>query len=480
MKTLAFDPAGCFGERLGSPAATSDGVAFSLTKLLSPTELLSLEETRRQLVMQAATATAAGTADHLAAAPQHLLHDYNTTRPTSTLYQLLRTANRLRDQVDRVVVLAPTATRLAIQALMQACCDPFFNELSRGERGSRPRLYLDGDHWDNDIAQGLLRLLGVSPTATAIERPDVLERRWAVVVIDPATCEPRAHPQELPGRPPSPLGAAWERYAAALRSECREDVAAMAQRVTFVVGPQSPWNECTYALPGVERFLLAHQGTTPNTEQGVDQGAHQRDEFDSLFSVATLLPAAILGIDVVKLLHAAAAMQRCFEQSPVGSNPVLDYVATWEQLRRDGRAQGQRWLSASPSLRVLAEWTERLLGSTTSQEVEAVAATRIGLEQWRCDPLPVTLPVPLPVTLPGTNQPSGEPGGSAHLPRLAREAEQRELQRAREAGWPRAMLRMTRADEEGLGQFFQMLLLVRECQRLRAAQAVKDSAAGTC
>jgi hypothetical protein len=112
--------------------------------------------------------------------PDRLLADYGTKRPESELYAMLRTARRIRDAVDRVVVLGGGADIMGVRAVFEACCHPFHNELSRGERGGRPRLSFEGFRFDNDSAQGLLDL--VAPHGRP--RGDDLLDRWAMVVVD--------------------------------------------------------------------------------------------------------------------------------------------------------------------------------------------------------------------------------------------------------------------------------------------------------
>ena len=111
--------------------------------------------------------------------PERLLADYNTKRPESELFAILQTARRIRDAVDRVVVLGIGGSYMGTRALFEACCHPFHNELPRGERGGRPRLSFEGFNMDNDSVQGLLDL--VAPHGKP--RGDDLLDRWAALVV---------------------------------------------------------------------------------------------------------------------------------------------------------------------------------------------------------------------------------------------------------------------------------------------------------
>ena len=111
--------------------------------------------------------------------PERLLKEYEADRKQSELGRLFRLANRLQEQVDRVVVLGIGGSYMGAKALMDACCQPYWNELTRGERGSKPRMYFEGNNVDNDASQGLLHLL----SNKRIGMNDDDRRPWALVVI---------------------------------------------------------------------------------------------------------------------------------------------------------------------------------------------------------------------------------------------------------------------------------------------------------
>ena len=70
----------------------------------------------------------------------------------------------------------------------------------------------------------------------------------------------------------------------------------------------------------------------------------------SVLSPVGLLPAAVLGLDVVKLLEGAAAMNERFRTAPPRENPALDYagVCRLMEIRRGA------------TIRVLSTWGKRL------------------------------------------------------------------------------------------------------------------------
>ncbi len=109
--------------------------------------------------------------------PERLLDAYQSDRDRSELGRILNTAARIRDAVDKVVVLGIGGSYMGARALMETCCQPYFNEYSRAERGGRPRMYFEGNNVDNDWSQALLHFLQVD------SQGDGPLGKWAIVVI---------------------------------------------------------------------------------------------------------------------------------------------------------------------------------------------------------------------------------------------------------------------------------------------------------
>ncbi len=106
--------------------------------------------------------------------PRRLFGEYEKDRHGSELGRLFKLATNMHKKVDRVVVLGIGGSYMGARALMEGCCQPYWNELSRGDRGSRPRLYFEGNNVDNDATQGLLHLLGADKKQVASGEAD----RW--------------------------------------------------------------------------------------------------------------------------------------------------------------------------------------------------------------------------------------------------------------------------------------------------------------
>lgn len=438
MKTVTYDPSGCFLEWTGLTAASLQALAPRLTAARDEVLGADLDLYRSGGPVPAAkNPLDAGFLE----LPQRLLDEYSAERTTSELYRILKTAHRLRDLVDRVVVLGIGGSYMGAKALMDACCDPYFNEQNRGERGSRPRMYFEGNNVDNDATQGLLRLLGHGRPATR------LDDRWGIVVISKSggTIE---------------TAVAFRQFLAALRKSVGDDPQQLAQLVIPVTGDSGRLHELSKVLGCPETFP-------------VPDGVGGRF---SIFSAVGLLPAAILGIDVIRLLEGAVAMNEHFRTAPVGANAVLDYVGV-SHLLETGYGATTRVLSVwAKSLETMGLWYDQLLAESLGKaELGATPFTTVNtrdlhsraqqhqegrrdklitnvvVDQWRCDPLAVgrsefdqdklndiadrTLPELMSAAVAGTNQSyhsDGRPTADFHLPRV---------------------------DEASLGQFFQLLML---------------------
>ncbi|MFM8951516.1 MAG: glucose-6-phosphate isomerase [Planctomycetaceae bacterium] len=249
--------------------------------------------------------------------PDRLLADYQTSRTTSELFAILQAARRIREAVDRVIVLGIGGSYMGTRALFEACCHPFHNELPRGERGGRPRLSFEGFNMDNDSAQGLLDL--VAPAGAP--RSDDLLDRWAVLVVSKSggTLE---------------TAIATRLFLQGLAASVGGDTAQLAQRVVPITGKSGRLADLAKAIGCPDVF-------------DIPDGVGGRF---SVFTAVGLLPASIVGIDVVRLLEGAAAMNRRFREAPVAENPVLQYVGVGHLAEAKMGA----------TIRVLSAWSNRL------------------------------------------------------------------------------------------------------------------------
>ncbi len=87
----------------------------------------------------------------------------------------------------------------------------------------------------------------------------------------------------------------------------------------------------------------------------------------SVLSLFGLVPAALLGLDITRLLDRAAEMaERCRKQDEVATNPGAYLGAAMGSLARTGRDKVT--IIASPSLTTFGLWVEQLLAESTGKE----------------------------------------------------------------------------------------------------------------
>ncbi len=372
--------------------------------------------------------------------PNRLLSEYKQNRETSELGRILRTARRLRDSVDRVVILGIGGSYMGAKALMDACLHPYHNELPRSARGAVPRIYFDGNNADNDATQGLIELLRI-PSASAAENA------WGIAVVSKSggTME---------------TAVALRIFLKELSTACGGNAQEVASRVVPVTGRSGKLFELSKALGCPDVFE-------------VPEGVGGRY---SVLSAVGLLPAAIMGIDVVRLLEGATAMNQHFRMAPSGQNAVLQYTGVCHLMESE-RIMNIRILSVwSRMLESLGLWYDQLMAeslgkaergatpltvvntrdlhSRAQQHQEGARdklITNLALQRFRCDPLAVGSS--------SLDQDGLNAIASRRYPDLMNAAFAATNQSYRDDGRPTATIYLPGSDEHSLGQFFQMMML---------------------
>lgn len=434
MKPLALDTSGLF--------VKGTGILHAEYEALAP----ALREVHREVVETDAQLYAAGTVppekQPLDAAffdmPERLLDDYRRRRDESELGRVLKIARRLQETVDRVVVLGIGGSYMGARALMEACCQPYFNELSRGDRGGKPRLYFEGNNVDNDAVQGLLHLLG------ARRNPQSLDERWAIIVISKSggTME---------------TAVAFRIFLEAMRQSCGAE--AIRDLVVPITGAGGRLEVLANELGCRDRLP-------------VPEGVGGR--FSVLSSVG-LLPAAVLGLNVVTLLEGAIAMNEHFRSGHPGSNCVLDYVAACHAAEKQG-FQIRVMSVWSKALESVGLWYDQLLAeSLGKQELGATPLTTVNTrdlhsraqqhQEGRRDKLVTNIIVdrwrtdPLRVGRSEHNQDQLNDLAERTLPEIMSAAIQGTNQALHDVGRPTVDIHLPAVDEHAIGQLFQMLML---------------------
>jgi glucose-6-phosphate isomerase len=264
--------------------------------------------------------------------PQKTLDNHRRKGDASELGLVLKHARRLREQADRVVILGIGGSSLGGRALFEALCSSYHNELPPERRLGTPRLYFEGDSFDNDAFQDLLELL----ENTCVD-PEMRDERWGVVVISKSggTLETAAAYRIL-------------RRSAAEYYGNRSD--RLRQLFLPVTGPSGKLRDLCRA----DGYADADVHTIPDNVGGRY----------SVLTPAGLLPAAVMGLDVRALLLGAATMTRRFLEEPFERNPVLQYAAV-NYLITEECAKPIRVLSIwSKKLRAVGEWYDQLLAES--------------------------------------------------------------------------------------------------------------------
>jgi hypothetical protein len=337
--------------------------------------------------------------DAASASLVRLLDEYKTNRRNGLLGRILAAAKKLRDAADRAVLLSsPSAVGLA-QALFAACCHPFHNDLPRGHRGGRPRVYFAPANADNDLLQGLLDALN-APAANeaAIESAD---NDWSLVIADDGT-----------GR----------QLVAELSAVLLDS---LPQRKPH--HPASVFVVCDESSPLVklsQRFELTTI-TIPNNKS-------------PLLHPGVLLAASVMGMDIVKLLRGAVFSATRFALSPPGDNPAFDLAILPQLAAGKQKLLGWEVEASVSSLQPLADWLSR-----DCKTFDSKFFVQLITEAVRFDRLRVKL--------------SAKGKASVYLNDLAGQQTQAVAEKYWAKGIPTAAIRIRNFDEHAIGQILETL-----------------------
>ncbi|QGJ69641.1 Glucose-6-phosphate isomerase [Planctomycetales bacterium 10988] len=373
--------------------------------------------------------------------PDRLLKAYEEEGDESELGQIIAAAKRISSKVDRVVSLGIGGSYMGARALMEACCHPYYNELSRKARGGHPRIYFEGNNVDNDATQGLFDLLGREGTA------DSVEDQWGIVVISKSggTLE---------------TAVAFRQFLSLLWQSCGRDGDCVAELVVPVTGEGGKLHQLVTELGCPDTFFI------PDGVGG---------RF-SIFTAVGLLPAALMGIDIVKLLQGARFMNQLFQTKSPGENPVLDYVGVCHAMEKKHGADIRLLSTWGKGLEAAGMWYDQLLSESLGKEEQGAMPltvvntrdlhsrgqqhqegkrdkliTNVIVEQWKRDRLAVGHS--------DYNQDQLNDLAAKTLPEIMTAAIQGTNTAYHEDGRPTADLIMPILDEATMGQYFQMMML---------------------
>ena len=314
LQPLRFDYSGALGPQYGIEQKEIDGLLPKLAAIRD--EIMSTE-----LEMLAKKIPTPSEMEPLDAGfvmmPARLLQEYESDRSGSELGRLFKRANQIHSMVDRVVVLGIGGSYMGARAILESCCQPYWNELSRADRGSKPRMYFEGNNVDNDSSQALLHLLGAHKNKEVTS----VDERWALVVISKSggTLE---------------TAAAFRQFLAALEVSVGGDRNKLLDLLIPVTGDGGKLHKMASELGVTDMYP-------------VPDGVGGRF---SILSAVGLVPTALLGVNVIELLQGATAMTDHFAKASVEQNIVLQHVAVNHLLER----------KRNVSIRVMSVWSKAL------------------------------------------------------------------------------------------------------------------------
>lgn len=264
--------------------------------------------------------------------PGKLLDAHRRKPEGSELGRVLTLANRLKSQVDRVVVLGIGGSYLGARALFEALCHTYHNELPAKSRLGKPRIYFEGNNVDNDALADLLELL----ENTCVD-PEIPEERWGLIVA-------------------SKSGGTIETASAyrVFRKEAARFYGTgsplLKQLIVPITGPAGKLRDLCKADGYPDDDVL----TIPDTVGGRY----------SVFTACGLLPAAVMGLDVRALLLGAQAMTRRFLEEPFERNPVLQFAVVNHLMATDLEKRTRVLAVWSKKLEALGLWYDQLLAES--------------------------------------------------------------------------------------------------------------------
>lgn len=277
--------------------------------------------------------------------PQKLLDQHRRKGDASDLGKIINKASRLRELVDRTIILGVGGAYLGARALFDGLVHTYHNELPAKSRLNVPRIYFEGNHSDNDAVQDLLELL----ENTCVD-PEIRDERWSIIVISKA-------------------GDALETMVThrVLRGECTKYYGPSSELLRDVIVPIT-------GPTGKLRELSKSYGYSEDDILAIPENIGERF---AVFTAAGLLPAAVMGLDVRAMLLGAASMTRRFLEEPFERNPVLQYAAVNHLMAEEH----------GKPIRIMAMWSKKLEG--VGHWYDALVAESLG--KHGRGPTPMTL-----------------------------------------------------------------------------------------
>jgi glucose-6-phosphate isomerase len=227
---------------------------------------------------------------------------------------------------DLAVIMGSARSHLAAQAVMDGCCQPYWNEMTRAERGSKPRILFVSNTLDNDLAQSLLQRL-----ATYRGLGENGHEGWSLVLADAG--EPALESLALPGT-----------VLEALEASCDGKRSRVAPRCTAITKEGSRLHA-----------MMTERELEDAFEPPPDEAPFQ------VFSPVGLLPAAILGVNVMELLQGSLSMTQHFQEADLEDNVVMQFAALNHFLATQCGVRHRVLQAWNSGLRAFGSWHRDLV-----------------------------------------------------------------------------------------------------------------------
>lgn len=370
------------------------------------------------------------------------------TKSDGLLRDIMTTSDRFREELGSVVSLGIGGSYMGARALFEALCDPYHNELPGDLRAETaggkpvPRIYFEGNNLDNDAMQGLLDLL----ESQSKSQPG-RDGRWGIVVISKSggTLE---------------TAAAFRVFREALEKRYGADAEETRNFIVPVTGESGKLRNLSNAQKYPQVFPI------PDGVGG---------RF-SVFSAVGLLPAAMMGLDVERLLQGAADMTERCRTAPAGENPVLDYVAVCHLGETELGLKTRIFSTWGSGLEAVGLWYDQLLAESLGKEEKGALPLTVvntrdlhsrgqqhqeGVRDKLITNVFVETPAGQPIKLPkftGDEDQLNQHAGKT-IPEMLKAAFDGTNQAYAEVHRPTADLILAKLDEYALGEILQMLML---------------------
>lgn len=241
-------------------------------------------------------------------------------------------ANKIQSDSEVLLVIGIGGSYLGARAAIEALRHSFYNVIDKDQRKT-PEIYFVGNNLSSTYMQHLIDVLG--------------DRDFSVNVISKSgtTTEPAAAFRIFKKR----LEAKYGKAEAAKRIYATTDKAKGALKTMAVE-------------EGYETFVVP-------------------DDVGGRFSVLTavgLLPIAVSGADIAKLMEGAASMRQSSLENDFNDNEALKYAAVRNILLRKGKVI-EVLCNYEPNLHYVSEWWKQLYGESEGKDGRGIFPASVDL-----------------------------------------------------------------------------------------------------